>query len=600
MSNLSNLFISQSFYGIINLENSLEPLTSASGDVELQDGVGDNIGLKINAQTKEFTIVNNFKVDGNADFNGNVDISGSLTHTGSLDVLGDITASGNIKATIGNFDTVNTRVLHVTQESASVIFSSGSNVLGDDETDRQDLIGQVIVSGTLGVEGNSALTGSLTVSGATIISGSLTNKQSVSSEAFKIIAPNGQEVVDILGGNAANKTITLQDSIFLYKSGSTPRMTLQEEGASPKSSTWFPNIIQFPSGAYGNIAQIETQTNAGNREFAFGDSTNVANISGLTEEDGRAGIYFGAFYGFNADFIIGKDKTNNRTIIGGPGTTYMSSSVDIQNNLTVHGDIQIDGNLSSSVIDGLNLFTASQETLNGFYNSFTSSQENINGGYNTFTSSYYIDSASFDLRLDQQEAFSSSLVTDFVTDAQFNPYTASIEVEQAAQDVRINNLELETSSIDNRLDNIELTTSSLQVEIDNLSSLTGSYATTGSNTFDGNQVFSGSVQGNVNALTITSNTASIDCSTGNFFTVNLPSGSTTNLEASNIVPGLTITLQIEQPITGSGNIIFDTDDYSFPRLGQPSLTPQAEAVDIATFVSFDGSKLKGVLTNDII
>ena len=164
MSNLSNLFISQSFFGIINLENSLEPLTSASGDVELQDGAGDNLGLKINAQTKEFTIVNNLRVDGNADFNGNVDFSGSLTHTGSLDVLGDITASGNIKATIGNFDTVNTRVLHVTQESASVIFSSGSNVLGDEETDRQDLIGQVIVSGTLGLEGNAAFTGSLTVS----------------------------------------------------------------------------------------------------------------------------------------------------------------------------------------------------------------------------------------------------------------------------------------------------------------------------------------------------------------------------------------------------------------------------------------------------
>lgn len=164
MSNLSNLFISQSFFGIINLENSLEPLTSASGDVELQDGAGDNLGLKINAQTKEFTIVNNLRVDGNADFNGNVDFSGSLTHTGSLDVLGDITASGNIKATIGNFDTVNTRVLHVTQESASVIFSSGSNVLGDEETDRQDLIGQVIVSGTLGLEGNASFTGSLTVS----------------------------------------------------------------------------------------------------------------------------------------------------------------------------------------------------------------------------------------------------------------------------------------------------------------------------------------------------------------------------------------------------------------------------------------------------
>ena len=95
MSNLSNLMISGSYKGLINLEDSTQNLASQSGDVELQDGLGDNIGLRINAQTKEFTIVNNLKVDGNADFNGNVDISGSLTHTGSLDVLGDITASGN-------------------------------------------------------------------------------------------------------------------------------------------------------------------------------------------------------------------------------------------------------------------------------------------------------------------------------------------------------------------------------------------------------------------------------------------------------------------------------------------------------------------------
>ena len=472
MSNLSNLFISQSFYGMVNLENALEPLASASGDVELQDGLGDNLGLRINAQTKEFTIVNNFKVDGNADFNGDVDISGSLTHTGSIDIVGDLTIQGDVTANVGNFDTVNARLLNITEESASVIFSSGSNVLGDEETDRQDLIGQVIVSGTLGVEGDSAFTGSLTVS------------NEISSSTLNGIG----------------------------------------------------NVTIYSASVDSRLDALETDTGS---------------------QDQR--------------------------------------------------------------LDSLEAFTGSQEIINSGYNAFTSSQENINGGYNTFTSSYYIDSASFDTRIDDLENFSSSLVQDFVSTPDFNSYTASQETINgfynaftasngntslntftSSADGRLNNLEATTSSIDNRLNNIELTTSSLQVEIDGLSSFTGSYATTGSNIFDGNQVFSGSVQGNVNALTITSNTASIDCSTGNFFTVNLPSGSTTNLEASNIVPGLTITLQIEQPITGSGNIIFDTDNYSFPRLGQPSLTPQAEAVDIATFVSFDGSKLKGTLTNDLI
>ena len=586
MSNLSNLMISGSYLGLINLQDSTQNLASQTGDIELQDGTGANIGLTINAQTKEFTVVNNFKVDGDSDFNGDVDISGSLTHKGNVDITGSLTVrddnapmngiilennsgtgtvqiipggdflttfnsptmtgiefyggstlsgswgeigdisgfggigiknvgidaiklshnnytsfqsapngnttikgntiqlqpsssattsveiTGDITAGTGSFDTINARVLHVTIESSSVIFSSGSNVLGDEETDRQDLIGQVIVSGTLGVEGNSAFTGSLTVS------------NEISSSTLNGIG----------------------------------------------------NVTIYSASVDSRLDALETDTGS---------------------QDQR--------------------------------------------------------------LDSLEAFTGSQEIINSGYNAFTSSQENINGGYNTFTSSYYIDSASFDTRIDDLENFSSSLVQDFVSTPDFNSYTASQETINgfynaftasngntslntftSSADGRLNNLEATTSSIDNRLNNIELTTSSLQVEIDGLSSFTGSYATTGSNIFDGNQVFSGSVQGNVNALTITSNTASIDCSTGNFFTVNLPSGSTTNLEASNIVPGLTITLQIEQPITGSGNIIFDTDNYSFPRLGQPSLTPQAEAVDIATFVSFDGSKLKGTLTNDLI
>src|SRR6056300_829354 len=101
MSNLSNLMISGSYYGLINLQDSTQNLASQSGDVQLQDGVGDNIGLTINATTKEFTVVNNFKVDGNSDFNGDVDISGSLTHTGSIDIVGDLTIQGDVTANVG-------------------------------------------------------------------------------------------------------------------------------------------------------------------------------------------------------------------------------------------------------------------------------------------------------------------------------------------------------------------------------------------------------------------------------------------------------------------------------------------------------------------
>ncbi len=471
MSNLSNLMISGSYYGLVNLQDSTQNLASQSGDVQLQDGVGDNIGLAINAQTKEFTVVNNFKVDGNSDFNGDVDISGSLTHTGSIDIVGDLTIQGDVTANVGNFDTVNARLLNITEESASVIFSSGSNVLGDEETDRQDLIGQVIVSGTLGVEGNSAFTGSLTVS-----------------------------------NEISSSTINGIGNVTSYSASVDSRLDDLEFFSSSE--------YQTDSASFDNrIDQLETDTGS---------------------QDSR--------------------------------------------------------------LDSLEAFTGSQETLNGFYNQhteslndFTSSQLVINGGYNTFTSSYYIDSASFDLRLDQQEAFSSSLVQDFISTANFNSYTQST-------DIRLDNLELETSSIDNRLDNIELTTASLQVEVDGLSSFTGSYATTGSNTFDGAQIITGSVSGNIVSQSISANTASFDFSLGNFFQLTLPA-TETRFESTNIQSGQTVSIKITNATTSSAAIF----DNTFKFGGQIPYTPTqiVDAIDVITFVSYDNTALLGVSTLNI-
>jgi uncharacterized coiled-coil protein SlyX len=553
MSNLSNMMISGSYLGLINLEDSTQNLTSQSGYVELQDGMGENIGAAIDASSnnwrinKELSVSSSLDVTGSAffrsdvDIAGDLDISGSFVHTGSIDVLGDVTIQGDVTANIGNFDTVNARLLNITEESASVIFSSGSNVLGDEESDTQTLIGQVIVSGTLGVEGNSAFTGSLTVS------------NEISSSTL-----NG---IGNVTSYSASVDSRLDDLEFFSSS------EYQTDSAS------FDNRINN----LDNFTSSQLDINSGYNSYTSSTDDRLDNIEATT-----ASL-----------------ETNKLDV-----SVYNTDSASFDNRID---QLEADTGSQDNRLDSLEAFTGSQETINGFYNQhteslndFTSSQLNINSGYNTFTSSYYIDSASFDLRLDNQENFSSSLSIDFVSTPDFNSYTASIEVEQGAQDDRLTNIEKETGSIQDRLDDIELTTASLQVEVDTLSSFTGSYATTGSNTFDGDQVFSGSVQGIVNSLTITSNTASLDCSTGNFFTLSLPSGSSTNVEATNIVPGLTITLQIEQPLTGSSNLVFDTDDYSFPRLNQPSITPEAGAVDIATFVSFDTNKLKGVLTNDLI
>ena len=434
MSNLRNLYISQSFFGVVNLENAELSLSSSVGDTQLQDGVGTNLGLIINSGSNTITLDRNVNVSGNLIVSGNAEFSGSIIHTGSLDVLGDITASGNIKATMGNFDTINTRVLHVTEESASVIFSSGSNILGDEASDVQTL----------------------------------------------------------------NGTVNIPNLEFLA----------------------------------GNVVDTDTRIN--------------------------------------------------------------------------------------------NL------------NTFTSSQESINSNLNTFTASVIVEQTVQDQRLDSLETYTGSLDLQYVLRAEYNVYTAST-------DSRLNNIELETGSIEaeqvvqnNQLSNIEQTTASLQTEVDGLSTFTGSIEAeqvvqddrlnqlsveTGSiqteidglsnatssyarkdigNTFTANNVFSGSVQGECITVPIVSLTATMDCSLGNFFKLTLPASVNTDITAINIVPGLTTTLEINQPAVGTGTVTFNSTSLSFPRFSQPVITATTGAKDIATFVSFDSTKLNGALTNDLI
>lgn len=119
----------------------------------------------------------------------------------------------------------------------------------------------------------------------------------------------------------------------------------------------------------------------------------------------------------------------------------------------------------------------------------------------------------------------------------------------------------------------------------------GQFATTGSNTFVGNQTFSGSITGEVKALSIASSTASMDVSAANFFTLTLASSATTHLDATNITPGKTINLRVTQPST-SGSLTFSSE-FSFITGSYYTASAAGDAVDILTFITFDSTKLYG-------
>lgn len=106
----------------------------------------------------------------------------------------------------------------------------------------------------------------------------------------------------------------------------------------------------------------------------------------------------------------------------------------------------------------------------------------------------------------------------------------------------------------------------------------------------GSTIITGSLRGQVGALSIASNTASIDLSSNNFFTVNLVNGANTHISASNIRPGQTINLRVSQSSAGTGTVSFNSvieQPSGSPYTG--SMIPNAE--DIVTFISFDSTRL---------
>jgi hypothetical protein len=161
----------------------------------------------------------------------------------------------------------------------------------------------------------------------------------------------------------------------------------------------------------------------------------------------------------------------------------------------------------------------------------------------------------------------------------------------------LGNLTTYSTSVDSRLDSLEALTSSIipltslnaftasqDTKNTTLGNLTGSFATTGSNSFVGNQtitgslilsssaavelqvignsVFTGSANGNVVSMSITSNTASMDLNLGNYFTLTLANTATTHISASNVQPGVSATLVITTGTNSSASLA--------PTMLQPS------------------------------
>jgi len=118
---------------------------------------------------------------------------------------------------------------------------------------------------------------------------------------------------------------------------------------------------------------------------------------------------------------------------------------------------------------------------------------------------------------------------------------------------------------------------------------TGSFATTGSNVFDGNQTITGSlsITGSVSSLpiavTISSNTASIDMNIGDFFIVDLGASANTFFNVTNFKGGETANILVTTNTASTASFSSNVKQSS-GSLYTPTTTSGSK--DILTLVSF--------------
>jgi len=119
---------------------------------------------------------------------------------------------------------------------------------------------------------------------------------------------------------------------------------------------------------------------------------------------------------------------------------------------------------------------------------------------------------------------------------------------------------------------------------------------TGSFTITGSTITTGSVIENTRALSIASNTASLNLNSGNFFTLQLVPNTNTFINPSNITPGQTTTMLIST--TGSATVSFSP---SVLQISGSSYIPTiTTGKDLINMISFNTSSLYLVYIKNLI
>lgn len=488
---VSSSFATTASY-IATASYALQALSSSyASNAELLDGLNSTAFAQLN-QNNVFAGVNNF---------GIISASNAYVISASIDYLS------------------------VIYQTSSIIFSSGSNVFGDNANDTQTLwgtvdikTGPVIVSGSLNV--SQGITGSL-----------------LGTASFASNSNNANTASYVLNAVSASYALNARSASY---------------------------ALNATTASY---ATTSSNIQGGSQYYIPLWNTNTSLSSSFLYQDGSLlkSIYNGNDNGLYLDF---------------DATLYQFGSLNTGTRIEILLE-----DLSLKTPDGTNLVISGQNTLQNIKTQF---QNNDNGLYLDFANYQYklgdfqglysgtkltLDDGSGRIDLSKDTYITGSLTVSGITNvAKANVVTYDTTTGQLFYQ--------STSSLNVTSASVAQTASYVVNAISSSLALTASFV----NPLNQSFVITGSVQGNVISGSIASSTASLDFSRGNFFT-SLVSGSTF-FNIQNPRPGQTVNLLISTLGAASATFSSNVRQVSGSRY---TPTSGSNLNDIITFISWDGT-----------
>jgi len=388
-------------------------------------------------------------------------LNGGNTFTGNQTITGNLNVSGIISAS----------VLHVQYEPASVIFSTGSNQLGDELSDTQTLSGSVKVQGSLTVNGVPVLTGSVSVD-----TGSL-----VTTASFNAYTASNNQRVSSLEANTAsvNTSITNLNSFTASQSAlndtfaTTGSNTFTGNQRIDKTKALYTNALYWSSSAIGYTNLEIINQAGGNLDFASLNGGKMRIVSTPLILTGSA-ISSSNDISTSAN-IYGANLTGS-TINTGSLVTTASFNAYTQSNDTIVSSLVITTNAQQILIGNLNVATASlfsSASLALTTASFSGNTLTFTKGNGTTFGVVIPDISGSTIPSGTVSGSAQIVALGFATTASLNAYTAS-------NNQRVDSLESNSASVNISISNINSTTASLNTSISNLNTATSSLFTSAS------------------------------------------------------------------------------------------------------------------------